>query len=125
MIEKLDQFAQELLGKTRANKLDWKEVESQSDREEFSVALEREYSFHIVRVVSGEYCTIALQLWREQFPRLESTVRNWPSVGAGEEMQQVVTRFRLYSDLFDAVRESVYGGEQTLGEVEQLLRKIG
>ncbi|HTW81624.1 MAG TPA: hypothetical protein VME23_18905 [Terracidiphilus sp.] len=125
MSEKLDQLAQELLEKTRNNKLGWIEVESQSDREEFSVALEKEYSFHIVRVVSGEYRTIALQLWRNQFPRLEATARNWPSVGAGEDMQQVVKKFRLYSDLFDAVRESVYGSDETLGEVEQLLRKIG
>jgi hypothetical protein len=42
----------------------------------------------------------------------------------GELDQERVKRFRAYSDLFDAVRESVYGGEETIGEVEELLRKI-
>jgi len=125
MSERLDQLAQELLGKTRDNRLVWKRVDCQSDREEFSVALEKEYSFHIVRVVSGEYRTVALQLWKDGFPRLEATARNWPSVGASSKTRETVGRFRLYSDLFDAVRESVYGSEEALGEVEELLRKIG
>jgi hypothetical protein len=43
----------------------------------------------------------------------------------GEIIQERVKKFRAYSDLFDAVRESVYCGEETIGEVEQLLRKIG
>jgi hypothetical protein len=46
-------------------------------------------------------------------------------VSNGEIDQDRVKRFRGYSDLFDAVRESVYGGEETIDEVEQLLRKIG
>ena len=52
-------------------------------------------------------------------------VNNYPRAEAVNDVQQLVMRFRLYSDLFDAVRESVYGGEETIGEVEQLLRRIG
>jgi hypothetical protein len=125
MNEKLDQFAQELLEKTRANKLDWHPLADPRDPEGFSVVLGQGFSFQIRSVVSGEYRTIALQLWRDQIPRLESMVNNWPKAEAVNDVQQLVKRFRLYSDLFDAVRESVYGGEETIGEVEQLLRRIG
>lgn len=125
MSEKLDQLARELLEKTRANKLDWRPLPDPKDPEGFSVALGRGFSFQIRSVVSGEYRTIALQLWRDQIPMLESMVNNWPRVEAVNDVQQLTRRFRLYSDLFDAVRECVYGSDESLGEVEQLLRKIG
>ena len=125
MNEKLDQFAQELLEKTRANKLEWHPLADPGDPEGFSVVLGRGFSFQIRSVVSGEYRTIALQLWKDQIPSLESMVNNRPRAVAVNDVQQLVKRFRLYSDLFDAVRESVYGGEETMGEVEQLLRRIG
>jgi len=125
MNEKLDQFAKELLEKTHANKLVWHPLANPGDPEGFSVDLGEGFSFQIRSVSSGEYRTIALQLWRDQIPRLESMVNNYPRAEAVNDVQQLVMRFRLYSDLFDAVRESVYGGEETIGEVEQLLRRIG
>jgi hypothetical protein len=125
MSEKLDQFARDLLEKTRANKLDWRIMANPMGREEFSVDLEKEYRFHIWWVVSGENRAITLQLWKDQRPVLESVANNWPGISNGEIVQERVKRFRAYSDLFDAVRESVYGGEETMGEVEQLLRRIG
>jgi hypothetical protein len=125
MNEKLDQFAQELLEKTRANKLEWHPLADPGDPEGFSVVLGRGFSFQIRSVVSGEYRTIALQLWGDQIPKLESMVNNFPRAEAVNDVQQLVRRFRLFSDLFDAVRENVYGGEETIGEVEQLLRRIG
>jgi hypothetical protein len=125
MNEKLDRFAQELLEKTRADKLVWQPLADPGDPEGFFVDLGQGFSFQIRSVVSGEYRTIALQLWRDQIPRLESMVNNSPRSEAVNDVQQLVKRFRLYSDLFDTVRERVYGGDETIGEVEQLLRKIG
>jgi hypothetical protein len=125
MNERIDQLAQELLDKTRAQKLDWRIMANPLGRDEFSVDLGKGYRFHIWLVVSGENRAITLQLWKDERPILESIANNWPEISSGEIVQERVKKFRAYSDLFDAVRESVYGGEETIGEVEQLLRKIG
>jgi len=125
MSDRLDQLAQELLEKTRAQKLFWRIMANPLGRDEFSVDLEKEYSFHIWLVVSGDNRAITLQLWKDERPILESFANNWPAVSNGADGLDRVKRFRAYSDLFDAVRESVYGGEETIEEVEQLLRKIG
>jgi hypothetical protein len=125
MNERIDQLAQELLEKTRAQKLDWRIMANPVGRDEYSVDLGEEYSFHIWLIASGDNRAITLQLWKDGRPVLESFANNWPAMSNGEIAQERVKRFRAYSDLFDAVRESVYGGEETIGEVEQLLRKIG
>jgi hypothetical protein len=125
MSERLDQLARELLEKTRARKLHWRIMANPLGRDEFSVDLEKEYSFHIWLAASGDNRAITLQLWKDGRPVLKSFANNWPAISNGEIDKDRVKRFRAYSDLFDAVRESVYGGEETLGEVEQLLRRIG
>jgi len=125
MNERIDQLAQDLLDKTRAQKLDWRIMANPLGRDEFSVDLEKEYSFHIWLVASGDNRAITLQLWKDGRPILESFANNWPALSNGEVDEARVKRFRAYSDLFDAVRESVYGGEETIGEVQQLLRRIG
>jgi hypothetical protein len=125
MSERIDKLAQELLDKTRAHKLSWRIMANPLGRDEFSVDLEKEYSFQIWLVASGDNRAITLQLWKEGRPVLESFANNWPALSDGEIDKERVRRFRAYSDLFDAVRESVYGGEETIDEVEQLLRKIG
>jgi len=125
MNERIDQLAQDLLDKTRAQKLDWRIMPNPLGRDEFSVDLGTKYRFHIWAVVSGENRAITLQLWKDERPILESFANNWPAVSNGADGLERVKRFRAYSDLFDAVRESVYGGEETIEEVEQLLRKIG
>jgi hypothetical protein len=125
MNERIDQLAQDLLDKTRAQKLDWRIMANPLGRDEFSVDLEKEYSFHIWLVTSGDNRAITLQLWKDGRPILESFANNWPALSNGEIDEERVKRFRAYSDLFDAVRESVYGGEETIGEVQQLLRRIG
>ena len=125
MNERIDQLAQELLEKTRTQKLDWRIMANPLGRDEFSVDLEKDYSFHIWLIASGDNRAITLQLWKDGRPVLESFANNWPALSNGEIDKDRVRRFRTYSDLFDAVRESVYGGEETIGEVEELLKKIG
>ena len=125
MSERLDQLAQELLEKTLAKKLYWRIMANPLGRDEFSVDLEKEYSFHIWLLASGDNRAITLQLWKDGRPVLESFANNWPAISNVGTDKERLKRFRLYSDLFDAVRESVYGGEETIGEVEQLLRRIG
>jgi hypothetical protein len=125
MNEGIDQLVQELLEKTRAQKLDWRIMANPLGRDEFSVDLGKGYRFHIWLVVSGENRAITLQLWKDERPVLESITNNWSEISSSEVVQEQVKKFRAYSDLFDAVRESVYGREETIGEVEQLLRKIG
>ena len=125
MNDKIDELAKDLLDKTRAGKLDWRIMANPLGRDEFSVELGEGYRFHIWLVVSGENRAITLQLWKDQRPVLESIANNWPSASDTDSLHERVKKFRAYSDLFDAVRESVYGGEETLGEVQQLLRRIG
>ena len=125
MSERLDQLAQELLEKTLAKKLYWRIMANPLGRDEFSVDLEKEYSVHIWLLASGDTRAITLQLWKNGRPVLESFANNWPAISNVGTDKERLKRFRLYSDLFDAVRESVYGGEETIGEVEQLLRRIG
>ncbi|MGA2251442.1 hypothetical protein [Terracidiphilus sp.] len=125
MNERIDQLAQELLTKTRDHKLWWRIMANPLGRDEFSVDLEEGYSFHIWLIVSGDNRAITLQLWKDGRPILDSFANNWPAMSNGEIDQERIKKFRAYSDLFDAVRESVYGGEETIGKVEQLLRKIG
>jgi len=127
MNEKLDQFARDLLEKTRAGKLDWKRYLNPIGRgEEYSVGVGEGYYFAVRRRTSGDNRSITLQLHTKDQPEaLEATANNWPGIADGVPAQDTVTRFRLYSDLFDAVRESVYGKDETLGKVEQLLSKIG
>jgi hypothetical protein len=125
MNERIDQLAQELLEKTRAHKLDWRIMANPLGRDEYSVDLEKGYRFHVWLVVSGENRAITLRLLKDGHPVLESIANNWPEISNEEILQERVKKFRAYSDLFDAVRESVYGGEETIDEVEQLLRKIG
>ena len=132
MIEKLDQFARELVEKTHAKKLNWRRMtDLDSDVEGFTVDLDQNFSFQLRSVVgvgpnhnSDTYHTIALQLWKDHLPMRESVVRNWQSTNTSENMQEMATRFRLYSDLLDVVREGVYDSEGTFVKVEELLRKI-
>jgi hypothetical protein len=125
MSERIDQLAQELLGKTREHKLLWRIMANPVGRDEFSVDLEKGYSFHIWLAASGDNRAVTLQLWKDGRPVLESSANNWPILSAGDADNYRLNRFRAFSDLFDAVRESVYGGEETIEEVEELLRKIG
>jgi hypothetical protein len=124
-MSRIDELAQELLEKTLEKKLDWRIMANPLGRNEFSVDLGEGFRFHIWLMASGDNRAITLQLWKDERPALESTANNWPTLSGGDDLQERLKRFRLYSDLFDAVRESVYGGERTLGEVQQLLRKIG
>jgi len=122
MSEKLDRFVPDLLEKTRANKLHWEEHSNPVGGEEYLLPdVGDGYSFRIWRRISGENRKITLRLQHSGRPTLDETVNNWPPL-TGPDM---VSRFRLYSDLFDAVRENVYGKDETLEKVEQLLRKIG
>jgi len=125
MNDRIDQLAQDLLVKTRAHKLWWRIMANPLGRDEFSVELGESYSFHIWLITSGENRAITLQLWKDGRPVLESFANNWRAISNGEIDHERLTRFRCYSDLFDAVRESVYGGEDTIGKVAELLRKIG
>ena len=132
MSERLDQFAQELLEKTRTKKLTWRRIENlDSDVEGFVVELTQGFSFQLRSVVaegpkqdSEMYRTISLQLWRDHLTMHETVVRNWQSIKTNESMSEMARRFRLYSDLLNVVRLGVFDNEGTFVEVEELLRKI-
>lgn len=121
MNERMDGLAQELLQKTRDGRLDWRIMANPTGREEFSVDLSPEFRFHIWRVDSSESCAITLQLWKDGRRILESVADNWPSFVDPGALQAGAYRFRVYSDLFDAIRESVFSGAEFLGEAEKLL----
>lgn len=124
MSEKLDKFAQDLLNKTREGKLTWL-IHANPYGERYFVEIDEGYQFDLLQVVSGDSRAVTLRLSHGGRPALESVANNWPRAAGGIPAGEAVSRFRLYSDLFDAVRESVYGKEETLGKVEELLRKIG
>ena len=124
MSERMDQFAAELLLKTQSNKLEWIPVQLDPDEEEFSIDLGEGYRFHALSSRSGEDRDITLQLFHDQRILDEAAVKNW-SLRSDPRMDTgYIKRFRLYSDLVDAVRENLPGGEKDFNAVEQLLRKI-
>src|SRR5271165_3829459 len=110
MSEKLDQIASDLLEKTRAGKLVWR-IHANPYGDRYFVNIEDGYQFDLFQVVSGDSRAITLRLTHNGFPALESIANNWPGV-LGGVAEQRVARFRLFSDLFDAARESAYGSDE-------------
>jgi hypothetical protein len=127
MSERIDQWARELLEKTRENKLDWRIMPNPLGRDWFIVDIDdnHQYEFHLWSVESGENREITLRLQKGGRTVLESVANNLPAISGPEAFQEKAKKFRVLSDLFDAVREYVYGKDEMAGEVEQLLRKIG
>ena len=129
MSEKMDQFASELLDKTRTGSPDWIRIETgDQEEEEYSLDLGEGYRFHVLSTTSGDDRSILLQLYQNQRILDESSARNWLSLVGQKTLMdsERVKRFRLYSDLVDSVRECVPSRkpEKEFGEVEELLRKI-
>jgi hypothetical protein len=94
MSERLDQLAQELLEKTLAKKLYWRIMANPLGRDEFSVDLEKEYSFHIWLLASGDNRAITLQLWKNGRPVLESFANNWPAISNVGTDKERLKRFQ-------------------------------
>jgi hypothetical protein len=127
MSEKIDQWALDLLEKTRESKLDWRIMANPQGRDWFvvDIANDHQFEFHLWSVDSGENREITLRLQKGGRTVFESVANNLPAISELEAFREKVKKFRALSDLFDAVREYVYGKEETAGEVEELLRKIG
>ncbi|MDR3727553.1 MAG: hypothetical protein P4K86_10975 [Terracidiphilus sp.] len=130
MTDRLDQFADELLQKTRAGKLRWVFLDGLNrpnpEMKGYTVDIGDGVKFVIRRWQTGENVRITLQLLSLPGSDLIRTeVRNWPINLVDENSQEAVRRFRLYSDLFDAAYESSVDIEQEFDKVEELLRKIG
>ena len=132
MNERLDKLAEEFLQKTRCGKLRWEQGTflPLSDRvnESFLATLGEDNSvrFLVSRLQMGENIRITLTL--QTSPQAKPTfveVRNWPMRPDGSIDSEAVNRFWLYSDLFDAAKESTVNVDEEFGKVEELLRKIG
>ncbi len=123
MSEKLDRLVPEILKKTRDGILDWRISANPYGREEYFVNI-GDYKFFLWQIASGDSRSISLRLSHDSEGPLESMANNWPGATGAAPAQPIVVRFRLYSDLFDAVREHVHGSDEALGKVEELLRKI-
>jgi hypothetical protein len=131
MTERMDKFAEELLQKTLAKKLKW----TSGTNLRADVAIESYLTqlgdgdgvtFLISRSQSGENIRVSMMLqMHPQSSPVRVEVRNWPLRHDGSTDEEAVRRFRLYSDLFDAARESTFDVDDEFGKVEELLRKIG
>ena len=125
--EKMDQFASDLLGKTREKKLVWQAKKDLSPEVvgQFFVDLDAEIAFHIRKFKSKGHAQLSLALVRKSATgMIFSDVDNIPSA-SGIISNEQANRFRLYSDLYDAASESTLKIEETLHQAEELLRNIG
>lgn len=130
MTDRLDRFAEELLQKTASGKLSWRLLEtvgrSHGEMDGYCVDLGDQFQFVLRRFRSRDNIRITFHLVSLSDAYATRTeVRNYPLILSDTENQDKVHRFRLYSDLFHAARESSIDRNQEFDKVEELLRKIG
>ena len=153
MSDKAEELARQLLEKTESGKLVWTFVpEAMSDgdwseSEKFRSDLDDGFSFFISRRVNGDYKALDFELSQPGRVVLSAQSNNFPVIGPKtrklleirrgsispddkERLAEpidapIVARFRLFSDLFHAARQSAIGGDQTIEKVQQLLERLG
>ncbi len=142
MSVKAEEFATQLLEKTRDGKLKWYFV-ADPESEVYKSDAEGGISFCIKRLAQGDNKTIIFELTEVGRVALSDSVSNFPvsdelrkaidkaqvlmeRLGLGEKAYDDfrIRRFRLYSDLFYAARESADGGDQAIEKAQQFLARL-
>jgi hypothetical protein len=145
MSEQGEQWARQLLEKTKAGKLDWSTVRDQQF-DTYRAEIGDGFSFFVQRkVAEDDYKQIFLELKENGrsiladkadnqisslakiFSQAESRIILSDKTPAQEYTQESsghIARFRLFSDLFYAARTKAMGGEQTLKKVQKLIESL-
>ncbi|WP_263353747.1 hypothetical protein [Acidicapsa acidisoli] len=142
MSAKAEEFATQLLEKTRDGKLKWYFV-ADPELETYKSDAEGGISFIIKRKTFGENKVLTFELtepgrvvlsdMESNFP-ISSDLRRVLEEGRtilerfGLQQEPIddykITRFRLYSDLFYAARETAQGGDQAIEKAQQFLARL-
>jgi hypothetical protein len=129
MSDKADELAQQLLEKTIGGKLEWFPAgDKQFDA--FRVDIGDGFAFYIERAVTGnDDKVISLELKKDGnivlTDQVDNLIRSRAAALMGGPPEVKIAKFRLFSDLFLAARESAMGGDRTIEQVQQLLERLG
>jgi hypothetical protein len=143
MSEKAEEFARELLEKTKDGKLKWQTIAA-ANSETFEANADDGISFHIMRNARGDDKILTFELTELGRVVLRDTESNFgyatdsdllreQAMGfmlnkrGGQPSQPYdsrISRFRLYSDLFHAAREVAEGGNQAIEKAQEFLRRL-
>jgi len=131
--QRIDKFAEELLAKTLANKLQWRVPSYRSSGEagkyvtDIGDGLEFEICKSLTTEIPGQNpvtnFVLSLKNQSNSHP-IAAWISNAIGFKATPDRDQAKT-FRTYSDLYDAAHESTFAIEDTFKTAEELLRKIG
>ena|ERR1039457_7023163 len=130
MSDKAEEWAQQLLNKTEAKKLEWFPAD-ETEFDTFRADIGDGFLFSIQRSATGsDNKVISLQLRKGGSIVFTDKVNNLVSlsraiVGMVGPPDDRISKFRLFSDLFRAAQKSAMGGEQTIERVQQLLERLG
>jgi hypothetical protein len=130
MSDKAEEWAQQLLNKTEAKKLEWFPAD-ETEFDTFRADIGDGFLFSIQRSATGsDNKVISLQLRKGGSIVFTDKVNNLVSlsraiVGMVGTPDDRISKFRLFSDLFRAAQKSAMGGEQTIERVQQLLERLG
>lgn len=154
MSDRAEDLVKQLLEKTQADKLAWTFVPEAvvdvdwANSEKYRADLEDGFSFSISRKTRNDDKLIDFELTQLGRIILSSQADNLPML-IGPKTRRLlelrnamrdrddekklaepidiskVARFRLFSDLFHAAKQSAVGGDQTIERVQQLLERIG
>lgn len=144
MSEKAEEFAARLLESTQAGKLKWSAIPD-PEAESYKYEADNGISFSIKRVARGDDKTVTFELAesgrvvlvdsesnmdyvansalvREQALSFMLSRRSESQPSAANDPQ--IKRFRLYSDLFFAARETTEGQDQAIEKAQQFLSRL-
>jgi hypothetical protein len=144
MSERAEEFAARLLDSTLAGKLQWSAVPD-PEVESYKYEAEDGISFRIKREAKGDDKSVTFELIEVGRVVLTDTETNIPyatnselvrdqamafllNLRSGERLPRTgdtrIKRFRLYSDLFYAARETAEGKDMAIEKAQQFLSKL-
>jgi hypothetical protein len=142
MSAKAEEFAGQLLERTKDGKLIWRFVPD-PDVEIYKADAEDGISFSIKRKARGDDKVVTFELTEPGRVVLSDAENNFPILpfnqpgsdptraflrSRGKSIDPIISekirRFRLYSDLFYAARETAEGGDQAIEKAQQFLARL-
>jgi hypothetical protein len=130
MSDRADELVEQLLEKTERKKLEWLPQEFR-EFDAFHADIGEGFEFYIERTANGnDDKVISLELrkggnvvFAESADNIIGRSRALALLGTSPDAK--ISKFRLFSDLFHAARNSAMGADQTIEKVQQLLERLG
>ena len=143
MSTKAEEFAAKLIERTKENKLKWRYIPD-PDVEKYKTDAEAGISFSIARKAWGDDKILTFELAELDRVVLSDTADNsltdpkvkglsererklnvlYPTMAVESSDEPKIRRFRLYSDLFYAVRKVAEGRDLAIEKAEQFLARL-